>query len=451
MPPMNPPLTNFSPVARVAAGWTGLQAKLARRPFLKNVSVMLTGAALGQSVSILLSPVLTRIFSPHEFGVLSVYTAILTIAVVVASLRYEMTLPLAESDEDAMNLAAVCALVLTATTALLAVAAFTVPMSWARWLWPTPLSAHRTHIYCGMLVLGFFCLGAYYIALYLATRQAAFRNIASTRLMQGVVGPLSQIGLGAAGLGGHGLVLGSILGQSAGTFGLLKKTLQRRELLAALSWRRMGALAQRYRRFPLIASWAALLDLLGGNQLLYLVVSVQFSPAIAGFIFLAERIVARPLSIIGTSILQVFVGEAGKAVRENPAQLRQRFYQVTSRQFLMALAWIGCANVGAALLFPVAFGHRWSDGVIFLQAMSLGYLVQAVVLPVFHTLQILEKQAVAALWQAGRLAAVAAVFYFCNASGFSAPQTIFCYSATQAVASLILFGLIARAIQGLQK
>ena len=56
---------------------------------------MLTGTAAGQLVSLLLSPALTRIYSPQQFGVLSVYTALLTILVVIASLRYELTIPMA--------------------------------------------------------------------------------------------------------------------------------------------------------------------------------------------------------------------------------------------------------------------------------------------------------------------------------------------------------------------
>src|SRR5262245_43618883 len=71
-----------------------IRRRLAERPFLRNVSIMLSGAAAGQMVSILLSPVLTRLYSPQQFGVLSVYSALLAILVVVASLRYELTIPM---------------------------------------------------------------------------------------------------------------------------------------------------------------------------------------------------------------------------------------------------------------------------------------------------------------------------------------------------------------------
>src|SRR5690348_12374101 len=379
-------------------------AALSRRPFLKNVSIMLTGAAAGQFVSVALAPVLTRLYSPQQFGVLSVYTAVLSILVVLASLRYELTLPLASSEEDAVNLVAVCGCTLLAMTTLIGILAFAVPESLVKDIWPTPIYWLRVNVYCGLLVLGFFCLGAYYIALYLATRQGAFRAIARTRINQGVAGPLTQIGLGLGGAGAPGLVIGSILGQSVGTFGLAYRVLkERRQLLRNISWQRMSALAWRYRRFPMIASWAALIDTAGGNQLLFLMVSTVYSARIAGFIFLADRVVARPLTLIGTSILQVFVGEAGRTASTDPAKLQARFYQVTSRQFLLAAAWILLCNIAATALFPTIFGADWSDAVIYLRAMSIGYLAQLVVMPVFHTLQILEKQALAAVWQLGRL------------------------------------------------
>jgi len=429
-----------------------LQAMLARRPFLKNVSIMLTGSVAGQAVSVLLAPILTRIYSPQQFGILSVYMAILTMLVVVASLRYEIALTLTTSEEEAINLVAVCGCALLASTAVITVAAFAFPEDVLESLWPTPINYYRMAVYRGLFVIGFVCLGGYYVALYFATRQEAFRAIAHTRIYQGVTGPLSQIGLGALGAGAPGLLLGSILGQSAGTLGLFYGQIaRRRALLRTVSWEKMAALARRYRRFPLVSSWSALIDTAGGNQLLYLLVSVDYSARIAGFIFLAERVVARPLSIIGTSILQVFVGEAGKMVSADPAKLRARFYQVVSRQFALALGWIVAANIASAALFPTVFGPDWGEATVYLQAMSLAYLAQAIVLPVFHTLQILEKQTMAAGWQLGRLALIVITFALTTTFDLSAAATIFCYSAAQAFCCTILLALMAKAIQRLQR
>jgi O-antigen/teichoic acid export membrane protein len=429
-----------------------LRAHLADRPFLRNVSIMLGGSAAGQLVSLLSSPVLTRLYTPRQFGILSVYSALLSILVVMGSLRYELTIPMARSEKDALNLTALCVCVLLATTVAIAGGSFALPEHAIDILWPTPVSGDSLAWYRGLFAVGFLCLGGYYIALYVATRDHAFDAIAQTRLYQGIVGPASQIGFALLGWGAPGLLAGSILGQSAGTLGLFKRVLRSRgTLLRHVSWRRMAALATRYRRFPLIASWAALIDAAGGSQLLYLAVSTTYSARIAGFIFLAERVVARPLSIVGTSVLQVYMAEASRTASTDPARLKSRFRQVVSRQFALALAWILVSNLAAAVLFARLFGANWSDAVVYLQAMSLGYLSQAIVLPVFHTLQILEKQALAAGWQIARLVLVAATFFAAWAFKLEAPVAILGYSVAQAICCGALLVLMTKSIDKLQE
>ncbi len=169
--------------------WLGrtLHRLQGRSAFFRNVSVMLAGSVIGQMTSVVLSPLLTRLFTPQEFGVLSVYTALLTILVVLASLRYEMTIPMAASDDDAINLVALCFGVLVLTTAAIAAFALLAPEGWLDRLWLTALAPYRY-----LLPIGFAGLGAYFIALYFATRAGAFPAIARTRIFQGVLGPLRR-------------------------------------------------------------------------------------------------------------------------------------------------------------------------------------------------------------------------------------------------------------------
>jgi O-antigen/teichoic acid export membrane protein len=218
-----------------------------------------------------------------------------------------------------------------------------------------------------------------------------------------------------------------------------------------MSWQRMAMLARRYYRFPLIASWTALLDAAGGNQLLYILIASQYSATIAGFIFLIERVIARPLSMVGTSILQVFVGEAGQTATMAPDKLKSRFRQVVKHQFCLAAGWIVVANIGAAMFFPTVFGREWSEAVVYLQAMSLGYLVQATVQPVFHTLQLLEKQGTAAAWQITRVTATVGIFVFGASMHMPPDRVVLCYSIAQALCCGVLILLMNRAINQLQR
>lgn len=404
---------------------------------------MLLGTVAGQAVSLLLSPVLTRLYDPAQFGYLSVYSAVLSIFGMVASLGLDLAIPICMDDNECADLLALNGLSLVGTTILVALFAWLVPAHTLQTLWVGSLAEYRW-----LLPLGFACLGGYYVVVAVATRVAAFKDIARTRISQGISGPVSQIVLGLLGVGTVGLALGFVIGQSSGTLLLLdRQVLRRRAWLRGVSWRGISGMFRRYIHFPLVASWARMLDTAGSGLVLFLLFSACYSSAIAGFMFLSERVIARPLLIVSTSLLQVFTGEAGRAITHDPVQLRRRFYQVVPLQFALVAGWIILANLVAGWAFPRLFGPQWGDAVPYLRALSLSYLVLSVLHPVSTTLQLLEHQAAAAVWQVGRLVLIVGSVLLARHEGLSAVNALWVSSLVQAVCCLVLLGMMVGAIE----
>jgi O-antigen/teichoic acid export membrane protein len=404
---------------------------------------MLTGTVTGQAISVMLAPVLTRLFSPTEFGNLSVYNSVLTLFVTVASLGYEMALPICLAESDCANLLALCGFMLAVVAGVTALVSWIVPISTLDLLSLGSLASYRY-----LLPIGLVCLGGYYVMVAVATRAGAFNMIARTRISQGLSGPISQIVLGLSGAGTPGLIIGTIIGQSSGTLLLFTRfVLKQREWLRAVSWRRMIAVGRRYIAFPLYASWARLLDEAGGGMILYVLFAACYSPSIAGFMFLSERVIMRPLLIVSTSLLQVFTGEAGRSVSQNPMQLRRRFYQVVPLQFVLAASWIMAANLAAGWIFPWLFGPAWTNAIPYLHALSAAYLLQIVLHPVSTTLQLLERQATAAVWQVCRLVLVVTAVLVPWRAGVSAVEALWISALTEASCCLALLTLMCSAIQ----
>jgi O-antigen/teichoic acid export membrane protein len=415
----------------------------ARRSFAWNVSIMLVGTVAGQAVSLLLAPVLTRLYSPTQFGYLSVYSAVLAIFGVVASLGLELAIPICMADDECADLLALNGLVLVGTTTLVALFAWLVSAHMLSLLWVGSLADYRW-----LLPIGFACLGGYYIMVAVATRSGAFKDIARTRVSQGVSGPVSQILLGLCGIGTPGLVLGYVIGQSSGTLLLFSRlVLRQRVWLEQITWRGIVAMARRYNTFPLVASWARVLDMAGGGMVLFVLISACYSPEIAGFMFLSERVIARPLLIVSTSLLQVFTGEAGRAVTQDPVLLRRRFYQVVPRQFVLVAGWILFANLLAGWAFPLLFGAQWGNAVPYLRALSVSYLMLSVLHPVSTTLQILEHQVTAVVWQVCRLVLLVAGVLLARHAGLSAVAALWITSLVQAVCCLVLLALMVGSIE----
>ena len=72
--------------------------------FIKSVSVLMTGTVLAQALTYLITPVLTRIYSTEEMGELGVYLRIVGFVAALATLRYELSLPLPKRDKHAFLL-----------------------------------------------------------------------------------------------------------------------------------------------------------------------------------------------------------------------------------------------------------------------------------------------------------------------------------------------------------
>jgi O-antigen/teichoic acid export membrane protein len=72
--------------------------------FATDVLKLVTGTTLAQVITVLASPVITRLYGPEAFGFLAVFTSITSIIGVVACMRYELAIMLPKTDEEAANL-----------------------------------------------------------------------------------------------------------------------------------------------------------------------------------------------------------------------------------------------------------------------------------------------------------------------------------------------------------
>ncbi len=422
-----------------------LRARVSGSAFIRNTSVMMLGTTLGQIASVALAPILTRLFTAEEFGYLSVYAAMLAILGMTAALGLELAIPLAASEFELANLMAASSLAVGLMTALLGLVMWLLPVETMGKYFLGPLDAHRY-----LVPLGFACLGLYYVMVAAATRAGLFADIARTRIAQGIGGPVSQIALGWAGAGTPGLAIGFIMGQSAGLYLLLSRMVfERPALRAAISWRGMREVVARHSHFPLFASWTRVIDMAGSGTVLYPLFSTYYPAETVGFMFLGERVVARPLLMVSSSLLQVFAGEAGISARLDPAALRRRFWQVVSAQLVFALGWLAPLNLAAAWAVPRLFGAPWLAAVPYLHALSLGYLAVAVLHPVSTTLQLLNRQALAAVWQAARLTLLVAAAVMAHESNLPAIDAVWFCSAIQAAACVGMLATMAVVIEQL--
>ena len=422
--------------------WHRCSALLPRGHLTRAIATLASGTALAQALTVLAAPVLTRLYTPEDFGALAVFTTFFGVIIAVACLRYDASIPVADDESVAANLLAVAAGVALVTAGVAAVVIAVLGGEALARSVNTPALASLLWL----LPPGVLLAGLYNALSFWAVRRRSFGRIAHTRIAQGCGQVVIQIALGIFALGPVGLVLGQIAGQSAG-ISTFARALWRedRDALRLIAFRRMMRAAHRYRRFPLLASPAAVLN--GISRLSPpLLVALLYGPAVAGWFALAQRVLITPMRLVGQAVAQVYLGQAPALAREDPAELHRLFTRLTARLFWLGLGPTALILIAGPWLAVVVFGSPWADAGRIMQALTLMSFAQFVVSPISQTLIVFERQDIEIAWDSARVAGIMLVFLSAWALQWSWLVTSIMLSAVMAAAYAVLYVVARRLI-----
>ena len=71
-----------------------IQTYLENREFARHVLTLMSGTGLAQVIAVLASPLITRLFTPEDFGILASYTVLVGIFSAIVCGRYEFAIVL---------------------------------------------------------------------------------------------------------------------------------------------------------------------------------------------------------------------------------------------------------------------------------------------------------------------------------------------------------------------
>ena len=362
---------------------------LPKSRFARNVSLLAGGAAAGQAIVVAASPVLTRLYSPEDFGVLAVFASLLGLLGVVASLRYQLAIPLPESDVEAANVTVLSLLIVLGVSFL--TACISIPFSQ---LVAESLNVPLLADYIWLLPVGLALTGIYEVLNYWAIRKKSFKAIAQTKLSQsvGMVG----VQIGGYSMGPIALLLGRVVGQAAGIVKLTKivtSNINQFEDVNAAGLRRS---LKQYRSFPLVSTWSALSNA-GGAQLPALLIAMIIGPAAAGLYALTSRVMSLPIGVISKSMGDVFYSEAIDAKTEG--RLGPLVVDIYSKMVYVGLPITVFLVFSAPEVFKLIFGDNWARSGDLARWLAISVFFQFVTTPPGRVFLILERHGFALFFQ----------------------------------------------------
>lgn len=372
-----------------------LKRPLPKNRFARSVSVLAGGTAAGQVIVVAASPILTRLYSPEDFGLLAVFAALIGILSVIASLRYQLAIPLPEDDIDAHSLVLLSSLIVLAITVILTLVIVLFGSSLTKDL-NVPLLAD----YLWLLPVGLFLTGIYQVFNYLAIRHSEFGVLAKTKVNQSIT--MTVVQLGGYALGPLALILGRILGQSAGIFTLIRATRSPngQSDVGVKHVHRLRLVGARYRNFPLISTWTGLAGSGAGN-LPPILIAALFGPMAAGLFALTHRVLSQPMTVLGKAVGDVFYREAAQAHREN--KLPVLVDTVYENLVALSLPIATFIFLAAPPVFALIFGEQWEQAGALARWMTVWLFFQFIASPPTRVYPILDKHGAALRFQLGLL------------------------------------------------
>lgn len=365
-----------------------LRALLPKGRFARSVSILAGGTATSQALGVLCAPLLTRLYSTEDFGNYQIYFSLLSFAIVLACLRYELAVMLPESESEAANVLGVafgCTLMMSILTGASAV--------WASYTTRSLGKIDALRHYMWIFPVTVFAAGIYQALSYWAFRGKSFTSVSRTKILQIATQILVQVGLGALlRVGLPGLLFGDATGRLAGSASLIKDTAKKEKIdWQSITPRAMWNAAVRYRNFPFISSLSGFLTT-AGNSLPMLLIAQWYGVQVLGWLAIADRVMGAPSGLIGQAVSQVYMPEAASLARTDPQGLRSLF-RITIRKLVLIPA-IPCMIVVlfGPTLFALVFGEPWREAGNYARLLVIMHYVNFVAWPFAPTLTILERQ-----------------------------------------------------------
>jgi lipopolysaccharide exporter len=355
--------------------------------FSRGVIAIMSGTVLSRIIAFAAIPILSRLFSPSDFGVLAIFGMINHTLGILITGRYEASIVLPESDEEAVNILGVCIGLATINSALLAIVFFycSAPVAiffgvpeLTPWLYWSPVCIWAMGVFTSLRLWN--------------ARKSNFKAISIASVSDVGALTITQIGMGLLFRGMlTGLMLGPFAGRIASTIILWFRTFKSEGPLIrrSLNFRVAVDQAKRYLRFPIYDLPASLLGCLS-REMPTGVLGIFFATQWVGLYSIAHRILSVPVQVLGGAIAQVYLPVARDA--RLSGQLDSFTLNIFDRLLSISFTPMFIVAIGAPEVISTLLGGRWFIAGEMLQYLMPSLLMVFIASPLSEVYSVLERQ-----------------------------------------------------------
>jgi lipopolysaccharide exporter len=352
--------------------------------FATNVAIMSFAPLITQALSIAITPIITRLYSPEDFGLFALFGAIVSPIAIFANLGYNTAIVVPD-EEDEANKIFVLNVILTLifSSILLLFLVFFNKVIFDRF----NLSVLQDLVF--LIPIAVIIHGLYSSVRYLNIRNEKYWNLSIAKIFRFLSDNITTLSFGFLNLG-SGVVL-IVAGLIGGTVSLL--TLSRtiishiKSLSEHISLQTLLVTAKKYSNFPKYLIINDFVSRISSQMPIY-IISLFYSDKILGFYALSLRLLSVPMNFLGNSIGEVFFQNAAEDKHNIPSILRSLFKYLV----LLGVPGFSIIMIFGEDIFILLFGQEWSDAGKMSQILSLSLFSKFIIIPASYLILIYDDQ-----------------------------------------------------------
>lgn len=411
--------------------------------FIKNLTIVMSGTVLAQALGFALSPVISRLYSPSDFGIFGSFNSFVGIIAAAVTLEYSQALILPKKNEDAFYLFIFSCVCTLSISVIFMFVYFTAPG-----YFKTLLLAQSSWVIVPLLA----CIlvsGLNQTFQAWCMRIKSFKHTSVSQVIRSFSANGMQTGLGFLNGGAPALIWSSVVADFFATVNLGRVAMRDFQRLATgFSMRKMLGLVKEYRDFPVYSASMNVINSLSMGLPVFLLTH-YYGVAVAGGYAFALRILSVPMEFVLRALRQVLYQKAAETYSEG-RKLIPLYMKITCGLFAIAVIPSLVFIIWAPQIFGLVFGTKWVFAGEFARALVVWLMFMFCNLPATLFARIIRVQRKMFIYDI-ILLALRSTALIAGGNFLSPVWTIMTFSLVGAVMNVVFIAVIGFLLAGKEK
>lgn len=351
--------------------------------YSKSVATLFSGSFLSQLFPILLMPVLTRLYSPQEFGIFATYMSVSYILAIIFSFKFDVA-QVHESSDEKSELLFKISLILASLSflfCLLLIMLFNVITH--KYTSKSNVFPINTLFFMAIIAFLLSINNSCYLNL---NKRASYRLMSYGRLLGSFIYVSSALFLGFYYDFENKLLISFLASQ---VIVLLFMFIKLDITLSKFNFKSAFKIARKHIDYPRYALLSGVCNM-GVNQLPIFILGTSFAPSLAGAYYLVDKTLHSPISLLGGAVGAVFREKAQKDF-ELEGNFSNIYKETTNNLALIGGILFFIVMIFGDFIYSKFFGSKWELAGSFSQVLAPMFFAKMVVSPVMSSIYVSKK------------------------------------------------------------